>query len=48
VVESSCLGLCPKKALALAALGAAPAMAAEAKTDDDVAAFAAMVVRASR
>ncbi len=48
VVESSCLGLCPKKALALAALGGAPPMAAEVRTDDDVAAFATMVVRASR
>ncbi|RZI63804.1 MAG: hypothetical protein EOP80_21825 [Variovorax sp.] len=45
VVESSCLGLCPKKAMALVALaGKAPALAAEARSADDVAAFAAATV----
>lgn len=45
VVQTSCLGLCPKKAMALVALaGGAPALAAEAKSTDDVAAFAAATV----
>lgn len=45
VVESSCLGLCPKKAMALVALaGGARALAAEVRSTDDVAAFAAATV----
>jgi hypothetical protein len=41
VVQSSCLGLCPKKAMALVAVaqGRAP-LAAEVCRDDDVEAFA--------
>ncbi len=40
IVQSSCLGLCPKKAIAMAAIcqGAAP-LAAEAKSTADVSAF---------
>jgi hypothetical protein len=49
VLQSSCLGLCPKKAMALAALGTgAQPMAAEVKTGGDIAEFAAAVVRTSR
>lgn len=49
VVQSSCLGLCPKKALALMALaqGHAP-LAAEACRNEDVAAFAKALARSVR
>ena len=46
VVQSSCLGLCPKKAIALVAAGAgAPLRAAEVKSEADAAAFAAAIAR---
>ena len=49
VLHSSCLGLCPKKAMAVAALGTGvQAVAAEVKTGGDIAEFAAAVVRMSR
>jgi hypothetical protein len=42
VVQSSCLGLCPKKSMALAAVAAGrPLLAAEVRSDDEVEAFAA-------
>lgn len=46
VVQCSCLGLCPKKAIALAAVaqGHAP-LAAEVCREDDVEAFAKAVAR---
>ncbi|MGJ7528794.1 hypothetical protein [Variovorax sp. GB1P17] len=49
VVQSSCLGLCPKKAMALAAVaqGHAP-LAAEVCRDDDVEAFAKALARSVR
>ncbi len=49
VLQSTCLGLCPKKAMALVALSARmPPLAAEVQTEAEAAAFAASVVRASR
>lgn len=49
VVQSSCLGLCPKKAMALMAMAAGqPPLAAEACRDDDVADFAGALSRALR
>jgi hypothetical protein len=49
VVQSSCLGLCPKKAMALVAVasGHAP-LAAEVCRDDDVAEFAKALARLVR
>ncbi|MFM9924929.1 hypothetical protein VLK31_18190 [Variovorax sp. H27-G14] len=49
VVECSCLGLCPKKAMALVAMtqGHAP-LAAEVCREDDVEAFAKAVVRSAK
>jgi hypothetical protein len=49
VVQCSCLGLCPKKAMALAAVaqGHAP-LAAEACRDEDVQAFAKALGRSLR
>jgi hypothetical protein len=47
VLETSCLGLCPKKALAMAAIGDETApLAVEVCRSSDVAAFAARIVRA--
>lgn len=44
VVQTSCLGLCPKKALTLVAIQpGAPLRAAAVKSEADVAAFAAAV-----
>jgi len=46
VVQTSCLGLCPKKAIAAAALPAGMAlMAAELKTGSDVAGFASLILK---
>jgi hypothetical protein len=46
VLETSCLGLCPKKALAMAALGdETAALAVEVRRSSDVAAFAARILR---
>jgi len=36
VVKSSCLGLCPKRAIAIGLAGEAPARAAIVRNDDDV------------
>ncbi|WP_124461165.1 (2Fe-2S) ferredoxin domain-containing protein [Variovorax sp. KBW07] len=49
VVQSSCLGLCPKKAMALVAVagGQAP-LAAEVCRDEDVEAFAKALARSVR
>ena len=49
VVQSSCLGLCPKKAMALAAVtnGHTP-LAAEVCRDEDVAAFAKALAKSVR
>jgi len=49
VVQSSCLGLCPKKAMALAAVaqGHAP-LVAEVCRDEDVAAFARALAKSVR
>lgn len=45
-VQCSCIGLCPKKALAVVALVAgAPVLAAELKSDADVAEFSAQALR---
>lgn len=45
VVQSSCLGLCPKKAMAVVAVGAADrAVAGELRSGKDVAGFAVAVV----
>ncbi len=47
IVQTSCLGLCPKKAIALAALAPEQsAIAAEVKTQAEAAAFAAAVAAA--
>ncbi len=49
VLQSSCLGLCPKKAIALAAAAPGAALvAAEVKTEADAAAFAAVLARPAR
>ena len=49
VVESACLGLCPKKAMALVAVGAeAHPLAAEVRNDADVSAFASHLTTARR
>lgn len=47
IVESSCLGLCPKKAMAVAAVAAGrPLLAAEVRSDQEAAALAATVAAA--
>ena len=49
VVQTSCLGLCPKKAIALAALGPGTKPLGAAVCDaEEAAAFAGVVVRAIR
>jgi hypothetical protein len=49
VLETSCLGLCPKKALAMAAIGVETVpLAVEVRRSSDVAAFAARIVRDPR
>lgn len=49
VVQCSCLGLCPKKAMALAAVTQGHALlAAEACRDDDVEAFAKAVAKSGK
>lgn len=49
IVESSCLGLCPKKAIAVAAVASGrPLLAAEVQTGDDPAALAATVLASLR
>ncbi|MDB5731562.1 MAG: hypothetical protein JWQ03_1457 [Variovorax sp.] len=49
VVQTSCLGLCPKKAMALVAVGAGtPPVAAEVKSEAEAAAFAATLATAPR
>lgn len=49
IVQSSCLGLCPRKAMALAAIQPGVAvLAAEVRTEAQVEAFAGAVLRSSR
>ncbi|MGJ7497078.1 hypothetical protein ACSFA8_18600 [Variovorax sp. RT4R15] len=49
VVESSCLGLCPKKAMALMAIGAkVQPLAAEVRNEADVSAFASHLTTSFR
>lgn len=46
IVECSCLGLCPKKAIAVTAVTPGhPLVAAELRVEDDAVAFAATVAR---
>ena len=45
IVESTCLGLCPKKAMAVAAVASGrPLLAAEVHSDEEAAALAATVI----
>ncbi len=49
IVESSCLGLCPKKAIAVAAIASGrPLMAAEVHDDEEAAALAVTVASSLR
>ncbi|WP_156480942.1 hypothetical protein [Variovorax sp. PAMC 28711] len=49
IVASSCLGLCPKKAIAVAAVASGRALlAAELQSEEDAAALAATVVSSFR
>jgi len=48
IVQSSCIGLCPKKALVVVAIPAGkPLLTAELKSDDDVAQFASLILKST-
>ena len=48
IVQCSCLGLCPRKALAVSAVAGGKVLAAELQSDDDARAAAAAFSRALR